>query len=143
MTDLTKARYFEALERTGITQHPGGLDATRRLAKRIYIVPRQRILDIGCGTDYTACSPAKKYRVDVVAVDFRPRILEWAKQRVNEEGVGEKVTPLVEDAHALPFPMNALDAVLTESVLVFTDPKRAASEMHHVLKPGAASAVTK
>jgi ubiquinone/menaquinone biosynthesis C-methylase UbiE len=42
----------------------------------------------------------------------------------------------VADAHALPFPTGTFDAVLTKSVLVFTDPKRAASEMYRVLKLG-------
>ena len=40
------------------------------------------------------------------------------------------------DAHALRFPTNTSDAVLTEAVLVFCDAKRHASEMYRVLKPG-------
>ena len=39
------------------------------------------------------------------------------------------------DARALPFPTNSFDAVLTESVLVFCDPKRAVAEMHRVPRP--------
>ena len=136
MTDINTDTYFEALERTGITQHPGGIDATHRLAQRIGVTLGQRLLDIGCGTGYTACSLAKEYGVEVVAVDLRPGILEWASQRVRQEGAEGRVTLRVADAQALPFQANAFDTALAESVLVFCDQERAASEMHRVLKPG-------
>jgi ubiquinone/menaquinone biosynthesis C-methylase UbiE len=82
---------------------------------------------------------AKRYNIDVVAVDLGPQILRWASQRIDKEGVGEEVTLQAADAHALRFPTNTSDAVLTEAVLVFCDAKRHASEMYRVLKPGGRS----
>ncbi len=67
---LTNERYSEIFERTGMTAHPGGPDATRRLAGAIRIAPERRVLDVGCGIDYTACSLAKWCRVSVVAVEM-------------------------------------------------------------------------
>ena len=55
MTNLTNTRYLESLERPSITQHYNGLKATRWLAERFGIASGQRILDLGCGTAYTAC----------------------------------------------------------------------------------------
>ncbi|MBI4494648.1 MAG: class I SAM-dependent methyltransferase, partial [Chloroflexi bacterium] len=63
---------FDIWERFGITEHPGGIHATRDLLARCGIKPGQRILDIGCGTGYTACLLAREYDARVVAIDLRP-----------------------------------------------------------------------
>ncbi len=125
---------FDIWEALGVTEHLGGVSATRRLLELCHITPGQRVLDIGCGTAYTACFLAKMYHADVTAVDISPRVLVWAKKRIEEEDVSDKATLIEADAHSLPFAENTFDAVIAESVLVFCDQKRVASEAYRVLK---------
>lgn len=127
---------FDIWEQLGVTEHLGGLPATLRLLEFCRITSGQRVLDIGCGTGYTACLLAKRYQVEVVAADISPGVLAWAGKRVEEQGVSEHVTLVEADAHALPFPEGTFDAVIAESVLVFCDQQRATAEVFRVLKRG-------
>ena len=122
-------------EKFGLTNHMGGLQATRRLIELCGITPGQYVLDVGCGTGYTACLLAKKYQVDVVAADITPTVLEEAKKRIAREKVGNKVKAVEADAHALPFPSNTFDAVIAESVFAFCEKAKVSSEVYRVLKP--------
>jgi ubiquinone/menaquinone biosynthesis C-methylase UbiE len=128
--------YFESLEQAGITGHYGGVGATQRLVDMLNIKAGQRVLDLGCGTAYTATSLARLYPVEVVAVDLRMHILNWAKRRVLWEGAEAIVWLSAADAHSLPFTSGSFDVVVTESLLVFCDPERVAAEIFRVLKPG-------
>lgn len=130
-----KFTIYDAWERFGLTKHWGGIYATRQLIELCNIVPGQYILDIGCGTGYTACLLAKNYQVDVVAADIRLKVLEEAKKRIAKEDVRNRVKTIEADAHELPFPSNTFDAIIAESVLAFCDKKKASSEVHRVLKP--------
>jgi len=125
----------DSWRRFGITKHLGGVYATQRLVKMCNITAGQYVLDIGCGTGYTACLLAKKHQARVVASDINPDLLEEAKKRITREGVSDSVTVEEADAHDLPFPDDTFDQVIAESVLVFCDKVRAASEIRRVLKP--------
>ncbi len=126
---------FDQWGELGITQKPGGPEATKRLLNLCNINKGQRVLDIGCGTGYTACLLAKGYQANVVAVDISPKILDWAKRRIKKEGVADKVEVIVADAQKLPFEDSSFDVVIAESVLIFCDQQRVASEVYRVLKP--------
>lgn len=130
-----KVTVFDLWDRLGVTKHYGGVYATERLVELCGVKPGQRVLEVGCGTGYTACLLAKKYGVDVVALDVNPKILVRAKKRIREKDVGDKVAIIGADAHALPFPAEAFDVVIVESVLAFCDKKKASSEVFRVLKP--------
>ena len=123
-------------EKFGLTNHIGGIKTTRRLIEWCGITPGQYVLDVGCGTGYTACLLAKECQVDVAAVDITPAVLKEAKKRVAREKVSNNVKVIEADAHALPFPPDTFDAVLAESVLIFCEKAKVASEVYRVLKPG-------
>ena len=131
-----KPTVYDMWGRIGITEHPGGVNATRKLIELCGIKPNQVVIDIGCGTGYTACLLAKEYAAQVIAVDINLKVFRWATRRILKEGVGDKVTLVGADAQELPFATNAFDAVIAESVLVFCDPRRVASEAFRILKPG-------
>jgi ubiquinone/menaquinone biosynthesis C-methylase UbiE len=126
---------YDEWEKFRITKHLGTIQATRRLIEWCGITPGQYVLDVGCGTGYTACLLAKKYQVDVVAADITPTVLEEAKKRIARGKVSDKVKVVEADAHALPFPSHTFDAVLAESVLVFCEKAKVSSEVYRVLKP--------
>ena len=46
---------FDIWEKGGLTEHLGGIYATRRLLTRCHLTAGQQILDVGCGTGFTAC----------------------------------------------------------------------------------------
>ncbi|HXY88493.1 MAG TPA: methyltransferase domain-containing protein [Candidatus Acidoferrales bacterium] len=122
-------------EKFGLTNHIGGIKATRQLIEWCGISPGQYVLDVGCGTGYAACLLAKEYQVDVAAVDITPAVLEEARKRVAREKVSNKVKVIEADAHALPFPPDTFDAAIAESVLIFCEKAKVASEVYRVLKP--------
>jgi len=61
---------FDIWEKGGLTEHLGGVYATRRLLNRCYLATGQQILDIGCGTVFTACYLARNHQVQVSALDI-------------------------------------------------------------------------
>lgn len=125
---------FDLWGRLGVTEHLGGVKATRRVIALCKIRPGQSVLVVGCGTGHTACLLAKEYGARVVALDISPEVLRWAKKRVAKEGVRDRVTIVEADAHKLPFAANSFDAAIAESVLIFCDQAQAASEARRVLK---------
>jgi len=137
---ITNGREFfttrDEWEKFGLTNHIGGIKTTRQLIEWCGITPGQYVLDVGCGTGYAACLLAKEYQVDVAVVDITPTVLEEARKRVAREKVSNKVKVIEADAHALPFPSDTFDAVLAESVLIFCEKAKVASEVYRVLKPG-------
>lgn len=123
-------------EKLGITEHLGGIDTTRHLLDLCGVKPGQSVLDIGCGTGYTACLLAQEYGVRVVALDISDRVLECARERIQERNLSKWVTTVKGDIHALVFPDEAFDVVIAESVLLFCDKARTAAEVYRVLKHG-------
>lgn len=118
----------------GITQKPGGPEAYKRLLDLCDIQEGQRVLDIGCGTGYTACFLAKEYQANVVAADINPKILNWAKRRIRKAGLEDRVEVIVADAEKLPFEGNNFDVAIAESVLILCDQQKVASEAYRVLR---------
>jgi arsenite methyltransferase len=72
-----------------------------------------------------------------MATDISEEMLEWARKRVQREGVADRVEFRRADVLELPFEADRFDAVISESVLAFLEDKdRAIHEMTRVLKPG-------
>ncbi len=126
---------------SGTTEHLGGISATRRLIEHCPILPHQRVLDLGCGTGYTACYLADQHQATVAAVDVGEVSVRQARRRVATGGLAESVCVVRADAHRLPFRDSAFDALLAESLLVFCRAGRVCSEMNRTLKPGGALGV--
>jgi len=127
---------FAIWEVAGTTEHLGGVSATRRLLDLCHILPGQTVLDVGCGTGYSACYLARQYQARVLAADVRGHSLEQARDRAVRAGLSGQISLLLADAHHLPSSDSAVDVVVTESVLVFCDVPRVAAELCRVLRPG-------
>ena len=127
---------FDIWQTGGMTEHLGGVSATRRLLELCPPPPGQRVLDIGCGTGHTTCLLARTCGVRVVALDRLASNLARARCRALKAGVAGQVTGMCADAHHLPFTDGYFDLVIAESVLAFCDAPRVAAEIRRVLKPG-------
>ncbi|MFC1803618.1 class I SAM-dependent methyltransferase [Thermoproteota archaeon] len=97
--------------------HLGGEKATNDLLKMCNITSGLSVLDVGCGTGYTACKIAKEYGSMVTGVDISEIMVSKAKNRANKEGLKEKVEFKVADVFNLPFEDDSYDIALFESVL--------------------------
>ncbi|MEX0800476.1 MAG: methyltransferase domain-containing protein [Dehalococcoidia bacterium] len=140
VTADTFERYAHFLKRTremGVVGHRGGLQATRDLIEMCELQPGQRILEVGCGSGYTACTVAKEHGVFVAAADLEPHLIARSRQRARSSKVESSVELALADARRLPFADAAFDGVICESILAFLEDKATPlAEFHRVLKPG-------
>lgn len=127
---------FDIWQTGGVTEHLGGAAATRRLLAFCRPHPDQRVLEVGCGTGYTAYVLAQTYRARVVALDGLAPNLARTRHRAVRAGVASQVAGVRADAHCLPFTDACFDLVVAESVLAFCDVPRVAAEIGRVLTPG-------
>lgn len=129
--------FFSYAAEVGITKHPGGNEATDKLAALCHIDKDMTILDVGCGVGITPCYLAKKYGCNVVGIDILEKMVARSNEFANQEGLQDRVKFKAADAHNLPFDDNSFDAVITESVTAFTgDKQKAIHEYVRVTKPG-------
>lgn len=104
-------------------------DARRRLCA----LAKGRTLEVAVGTGLNL--PNYPAGIELVAVDYSPKMLEVAQRRAAD--LGRKVEFRIEDAHALSFLDATFDTVITTLFLSSVpDPRRAVEEIHRVLRPG-------
>jgi len=129
--------YYDLLARLGVPYfHWGGMRATDRLASLCGIDAGKRVLVVGCGTGYSACHIAEKYRCRVVGIDISKGMVERVRVRAEAQNISDRVAFCVADAHDLPFDDDGFDAVITEFVTIFLEKPRALGEYVRVLRPG-------
>ena len=101
-----------------------------RLIALASLAPRDRVLDLACGTGDLTFAAAESSGT-VVGLDLTLRMLEHARAR------GTKPMCVCGDMLALPFPSASFDVVTTGYGLRnVPDLKAALTEMHRVLAPG-------
>jgi SAM-dependent methyltransferase len=129
--------YLDLQALAGVSKHDGGFPATRELLAMCHISDAREVLEVGCGIGVGTAYMARTHGVRVVAVDLSEKMLDWARQRAQREGVADQVQFHQANVLDLPFEDNRFDAVICESVLAFLQDKpRAIAEMVRVLKPG-------
>jgi ubiquinone/menaquinone biosynthesis C-methylase UbiE len=109
-----------------------------RLLEQANLQPRQRVLDVGCGTGTLAIkAKAAQPAVDVVGLDGDPEILARAEAKARE------VHADVQFEHGfstdLPFEDDSFDRILSTLFfhhLTTTDKRRTIAEVARVLRPG-------
>src|SRR5690349_11133294 len=92
-----------------------------------------RVLDVPAGSGIALRGLRPGARVDHVAADISPRMLERTRATAERLGVSEQVTTTLADVARLPFPDDSFDLVVSLTGLhVFPDPDAAIREMVRV-----------
>ena len=69
----------------------------RRALRMARVVPGDRVLEIGCGWGALAEKAVKEFNASIVGVTLSTEQLEWAKQRMQREGIAEKADLRLQD----------------------------------------------
>lgn len=145
-TKQFSARTYESPLFNGIlgdTLHPGGLKLTTRIAELAQLDKGSRILDIACGKAITACFLAQRYGCCVVGIDLSAELISLAQDKVQSEGLSEKVELFLGDGEFLPYRDSLFDAVISEcSFSLLLNKEAAAIEIRRVLRPGCKLVIT-
>lgn len=97
--------------------------------------PEQRILEVGVGTGLSL--PYYRQDARVVGIDISTDMLDIARQRVAEGGLGQVEDLLEMDAEDLKFEDDSFDCVVAMYVAsVVPNPDRLIAEMRRVCRPG-------
>ena len=117
--------------------HIGGTRATTDLLALCNITEKSEVLDVGCGTGYTACEIAQKYSARVVGIDISEDMIAKAQERARQRHL-KSVEFHVADVLELPFQDETFDTIIMESVLIVIPGEKhgALTEIVRVLKPG-------
>lgn len=103
------------------------------------------VLDLGCGSGLFIPEMARMVGREgtVHAVDLQAPLLEQARRRVEQSGLGERVKFYAKGAYDLPLADSSVDVAVLIAVLgEIPDRLRALVELRRVLKPGARLAIS-
>ena len=93
-------------------------------------------LDYGCGRGYIAIRLAQEGAASVTGIDLSSTELEYARQRANDAGVGERISFVVGDAHHTPFADASFDLIVGAAILHHVDLELSLQEVKRLLRPG-------
>ena len=109
-------------------------------ARRIiceYGITEGRCLDIGCGTGRLEIELAKISKLQIIGLDINPSFVGFARKKVCDASLSDRVKFLAGDVHYLPFWDNSVDLIISRGSLpAWTDRVRAFQEIYRVLKTG-------
>lgn len=97
------------------------------------------MLDVATGTGDMALRAAKMLQPDkIIGIDISPGMLEIGRQKVEKEGLADRIELQEGDSETINFPDNTFDAVMVAfGVRNFQNLEKGLSEIRRVLKPGA------
>ena len=106
--------------------------------------PRQRALEVACGSGGVTCRMALETGAACIGVDINPHGIEAAQTRAREQGLSSRVSfQMVDAALPLPFPDQSFDAIFcNDSINHISDRGPVFRDWHRVLRPGGGVLVT-
>lgn len=117
--------------------HVGGLFATRRIASRLTLMPRDRLVDLGCGTGGPARAIADISGCTVSGVDLTEEFVTTGRALNDITGLAEQVTLTQGSILALPLPDDAFShAVMLHVGMNVEDKHGLMREAFRILQSG-------
>lgn len=140
---MSEAEPHSQLYFTDARDHWWNADYVELLARRFDLGGVRRVLDVGSGQGHFArlWAPHLAPGFEVVCLDREARSLAVAERRcaelVAERALDGRFTFQVGSAERLPFPDDAFDLVMCQTVLIHVvDPVAVVAEMTRVTRPG-------
>jgi len=131
--------YFSSIDRQG----PGSDASTlQALSFMDPLTPKARIADLGCGTGSSAIILAKAAEAEIVALDLFPDFLDKLIHRASDEGVSDRIHPIVGSMDALPFEEESFDVIWSEGAIYNIGFERGLREWYKYIKPGGYVAIS-
>jgi ubiquinone/menaquinone biosynthesis C-methylase UbiE len=140
--ELTKLPAVKKAERDVLGCDYGGTSWTTRqqaeqIIKALRLRPGIHLLDIGAGAGWPGLFLADRAGCDVTLVDLPANGLQMARDRAREDGIDQRINPIVASGASLPFGDRSFDAISHSDVLCCLPEKRAVlTECRRVAKPG-------
>lgn len=127
----------------GWARWSAAFDATARpvsewMLERLDPQPGETVLELAAGTGDVGYAMAQRLGADgrLIASDFSPAMLEWARKRAAELGIGNADFRVV-DAERIDLPDASVDGVVCRyGYMLVADPGAALRESRRVLRPG-------
>ena len=114
----------------------------RELVSRIDAARGETVLDVATGTAAVAIELARRRGCRVVGVDQSAEMLDVARRRVAEAGLGDRIELVEGTAERLPFPDGLFDGLTFTYLLRYVDdPAATLCEVARVVRPGGAIAM--
>ncbi len=134
--ELEKLSWYEITSKLGLLSfNTLGEKPIELIANLAQITESSTILMVGCGSGGTAVHLAEMTGAAIYGIDIAPESIRFANEKASKSPAREKLHFQIGDAGALEFPLNKFDAVITEYMAFFLEPK-AFEGFLHVLKPG-------
>lgn len=109
----------------------------RFLVSRIEAGPDDTVLDVATGTGAVAIELVRRTGCHVVGLDQSREMLEAGRDRIDAEGLGDRIELVNGTAERLPFHDDAFDALTFTYLLRYVaDPAETMRELTRVVKPG-------
>lgn len=126
------------LHKNARRQGPGGHLETSKAIELAMLDQAEplNIADIGCGTGASTIFLAKQLNASVTAVDFLPEFIEVLAENAKQEGIADKINPLVCSMENLPFNDAEYDVIWSEGAIYNIGFARGVKEWRRFLKPG-------
>ncbi len=134
--DSDGGRVADYKEGAGKRMMPSYISVAKTVAAD-YAAGAANCLDLGCGPGQLTVEVAKASGLEVTGLDIEPEAIDFAVQYGKECGLDSRMHWVAADVHALPFPDNSFDVVMSRgSIFFWRDQAMALREIMRVLKPG-------
>ncbi|AJP02350.1 cyclopropane-fatty-acyl-phospholipid synthase [Streptomyces cyaneogriseus subsp. noncyanogenus] len=129
--------YWRAPEAEGGTLEEAQRDKLELVCRKLGLKPGQRLLDVGCGWGSMAIHAAREHGVSVVGVTLSQEQAAYARKRVADEGLTDRVEIRVQDYRDVADgPYDAISSIGMAEHVGADRYLEYAQDLYALLKPG-------
>ncbi|MER5214644.1 cyclopropane-fatty-acyl-phospholipid synthase family protein [Streptomyces sp. NPDC002838] len=129
--------YWPAPESEGGTLETAQRDKLELISRKLDLKPGRRLLDVGCGWGSMAIHAAREHGVRVVGITLSQEQAAYARKRVADEGLTDRVEIRVQDYRDVTDgPYDAISSIGMAEHVGADRYLEYATDLHHLLKPG-------